>query len=220
MKRLIVATHNAHKAREIADLLKELPLEVTHLAALGWTEPIPETGDTYRANARIKCEAILKAYPDCLVLADDSGLEVACLGNQPGIYTARYAGETATQAEKFAHLWRALAAYPQTDWQAKFRCVLALYLPWQQPAGDPPQLQFFEGICPGRILPEVAGEKGFGYDPIFYADEAGCSLAQLSSEAKNQLSHRGKAIQQLKEFLRTGLLQGDSQSPSGATKTN
>lgn len=196
MKRIILATHNEHKAQEIQQMLAGLPFEVVSLRAINWTEEIPETGTSFVENACQKRDAVAVRYPNEWVLADDSGLCVDALNGAPGIYTARYAGVDASWAQKFEKLWTELreTQTPEESWSAAFHCVLALH---QSRGKD----QVFEGLCKGKILPEVRGDSGFGYDPIFYSTKLSASLAEVSAEEKNRVSHRAEAIAALRLYL-------------------
>lgn len=191
---LILATHNEGKKKEFHQLLKNLPFEVKTLRDLAFSQEIEETGESFEENARIKAEAVAEQFPDAYVLADDSGLCVDVLHGAPGIYSARYAGENSSYAEKFSCLWHELSPYPQDQWTASFVCLLYLYRPHAQPL-------IVEGRCPGHILPEARGEGGFGYDPIFFMEEVGSAAAEVPAEVKNRYSHRAKALQQLRVLL-------------------
>lgn len=197
-KRILVATHNQHKVQELRHMMQDLPLDWYSLADVGWTEEIAETGDTFCANACLKREALVQAYPDWLILADDSGLCVDALQGAPGIYTARYGGPGATQQDQFSLLWKELRAtgVDETQWTARFVCCLALYVP-----GPSPRRIEWEASCQGQILPRCEGDGGFGYDPIFFCSEANRPMATLTAEDKNRYSHRGQAVRSLRMFL-------------------
>jgi len=196
VQHLIVATRNAHKTREVQEILGR-EFEVRDLS----TQPeIPETresGKTFEENAILKAIAVSKKLPD-LVIADDSGLEVDVLGGAPGIFSARYAGEKANDEQNIDKL---LAELRQTGTKpsqhsARFRCVLAL-------ARTGHVLETFAGNIEGKIVDRPRGEGGFGYDPIFLPDGFGKTFAELPIEIKNRVSHRAKAIARLHEALRT-----------------
>lgn len=194
--RLLVATGNAHKTAEIRAMLGEgfIVEDLSHHPDL--TSP-EETGDTFVANAEIKAVAASNALPDRLVLADDSGLEVDALGGDPGVRSARYAGENATDADNRERLKKELAALhgAESPYLARFRCVMAL-------AQDGEVLAQFDGAVEGQVLLQEQGEGGFGYDPLFMPDGYSRTFGVLSPEVKNQLSHRAMALQKVVAWLR------------------
>lgn len=183
---MILATGNAHKIREFRKLLPGVMIEPM---PDGLALP-PETGDTYAANALIKARAVHRQTGGG-VIADDSGIEAKALGGRPGIRSARYAGEDATDAENLALLLRETAGL---DDRARYVCVIALV----DPAGNE---RLFEGVCPGRLIREPRGEGGFGYDPAFIPDatgpDDGRTMAELAPDEKNRISHRGEAARAL-----------------------
>lgn len=192
--RLVLATHNAGKIRELKEILSELPAELASLADLGLTEETEETGGSYAANALLKATAIcrLTGLP---TLGDDSGLEVDALGGRPGLHTARYAGLAATNPDRWARVLAELRDTPWPERTARFRCAMALVKP-----GRPPEV--VEGVCEGMIARAPSGAGGFGYDPIFYLPEYGCTMAELNQEITNQISHRARAAQKAKSVIR------------------
>ena len=192
MLQLLIATNNRGKLHELLPLLGALPLHLVTPHDLGLRLEVEETGTTYAENARLKATAFAQAS-GLLTLADDSGLEVDALGGAPGVYSARYAGEGASDAERRARLIHALRAVPAPR-PARFRCVIAI----AQPDGA---MQCFEGLCEGEIILEERGTHGFGYDPLFFLPEHGCSMAELPSAVKNQVSHRARAAQAARPFL-------------------
>jgi XTP/dITP diphosphohydrolase len=197
MAKILLATNNQGKLKEIQALLADLPLELLTPRAVGLQLAVDETGQTYAENAALKGLAFAQAA-GLLTLADDSGLEVDALDGQPGLHSARFSLKPgATDADRRAYLLERLAGKPQ-PWIARFRCVIALV----EPTG---RVQFTEGICPGQIISEERGDNGFGYDPIFWLPELGKTMAELSMEQKNRLSHRARAVlaarPQLQEFL-------------------
>ena len=201
MKQLILATQNAHKLREIRQLLAGQPVEVLGLSDIGWTELIPEKGETFKENALIKAEAIYKATGRA-ALADDSGLAVEALGGAPGVYSARYMGEDVPYEVKNQAVIDLLARVPESRRGAAFCCVMAFVRPGR---GRRPVKKTAEGRVEGRIAYEASGSGGFGYDPIFYLPDKNCSMAELSAEEKNAISHRGRALQAiLPEILKWG----------------
>lgn len=182
---LLLATGNPGKIREFRALLSGLPWTLRTLTDLEILADVPETGSTYRANAALKARAYA-ALSGLPTLSDDSGLEVAPLGGEPGVRSARYAPlPEATDADRRRYLLGRLAGSPR-PWPARFCCVVAVVFP----EGDE---LYGEGTCPGEIIPEERGAGGFGYDPIFQLP-AGKTMAELSREEKNRLSHRALAV--------------------------
>jgi XTP/dITP diphosphohydrolase len=197
MKRLLVATMNPGKIREIAQALDASGIEVLGLDQLGDVEDVEETGQTFEANARLKAEAysLLTELP---VLADDSGIEVDALGGDPGVRSARWGGPGLDDKGRCRLLLERIAEVAEPEKRgARFRCVLALAV-----SGE--ILATFEGVVEGRLLTEPLGENGFGYDPIFFHPPSGCTTAQLSTADKQRISHRGLAIEAFLEAIRAG----------------
>jgi XTP/dITP diphosphohydrolase len=208
MIQLLLATNNPGKLHELVPLLSALPLHIVTPHALGLHLAVEETGTTYAENARLKAAAFAQAS-GLLTLADDSGLEVDALSGAPSVYSARYAGEgaplnwrpsadavagnEASDADRRAKLIDVLRQVP-APCQARFRCVIAI----AQPGGA---IDYFEGVCAGEIILEERGANGFGYDPVFYLPEHGCTMAELPSAVKNQMSHRARAAQAARLFL-------------------
>ena len=200
MTKLLVATHNPGKVREYRELLADLPLEVTYLDAEGITLEVAETGATFAENAILKATTYA-SVSGLWTWADDSGLEVDALGGAPGVYSSRYAGPGAGDADRYRKLLDALTGVPWAHRTARFRCVVALALPGDTRAPDadqPPDatmndIRTADGVCEGVIAFGPAGNNGFGYDPVFYLPDRGLTMAQLSPEVKNQISHRGRA---------------------------
>lgn len=186
MSQLLIATNNPGKQEEIQSLLNDLEIELVTPVEIGLELDVKEDGTTYKENAAKK--AIAFAQTSGLVsLSDDTGLEVEALRGAPGLYSARYAPQpNATDADRRAYLLKRLQSQPQ-PWIARFICVVAI----ATPGGE---LQFAEGICPGEIIPNERGNHGFGYDPIFLLPSTGNTMAELSMNEKNQLSHRAKAV--------------------------
>ena len=181
---LLVATHNAGKLAELRNLLRDAPYALASLADVGIDADVEETGATLEENAALKAAtyARLSGLP---ALADDSGLEVDALGGAPGVYSARYAGAGASDADRIAKLLANLASH-KPPWTARFRCVIAI-----SRHGGAPEL--YAGVCEGVIIPKPRGENGFGYDPVFLLPEYGKTMAELSDAEKNLVSHRGLA---------------------------
>jgi XTP/dITP diphosphohydrolase len=189
MRELIVATRNAGKLREIRHLLEREGITVLGLDAFADLPEVVEDGDTFAANAAKKAETIarLTGRP---CLADDSGLTVEALNGEPGVHSARYAGSQGDDAANNARLLRELADVPDHRRQAAFRCVMALCLPGES-------TRLFEGHVAGRILSVSRGTDGFGYDPLFLVDGFDRTMAELTMEEKNRISHRGQALRQV-----------------------
>jgi XTP/dITP diphosphohydrolase len=197
MKQLVLASRNAKKAAELQALLAPLGYEVLPVTQFSDVEP-DESAPTFIENALIKARhaAAVSGLP---ALADDSGLEVACLGGVPGVYSARYAGLPSNDAANNAKLLAALEGRPAAQRGARFVCALALL----KTADDPvPTLAI--GTWAGQILTSPCGAQGFGYDPLFWCAEQQCSAAELPAAVKNQISHRGRALQSLLAQLDTG----------------
>lgn len=199
MTKLLIATTNAGKVREIGLLLGALPYEVIGLQDLpAVPPPVEETGSTFTENAVLKSEYYF-AETGLLSLADDSGLEVDALDGAPGIYSARFAGEHATDADRVVKLLEALQNVADEKRTARFVCSLAL----TGPINGEAQTHIFEGFADGVITREPRGSGGFGYDPVFFDEAAGRTFAELTREEKSARSHRGKALTQAKAFLQT-----------------
>ncbi len=187
VRKLLVATHNQGKVREYRELLAGLPLEVTYLDAEGITLEVEETGATFEENAVLKA-ATYARLSGLWTWADDSGLQVDALGGAPGVYSARYAGEGASDADRYRKLLDALTATPWDARTARFRCTVAL----ATPEGE---VRTADGACEGIIAFGPAGDNGFGYDPVFYMPDHNATMAQLPPDIKNQVSHRARASQ-------------------------
>lgn len=191
--RIIFATGNEGKMREIRMIMADLGLEILSMKEAGLFSDVDENGTTFEENAVIKAKAIAALCND-IVLADDSGLEVDALNKEPGVYSARYMGEETSYRIKNANIIERLAGVPEEERTARFVCAIAAVLP------DGKVLEC-KAAMEGRIGYEERGENGFGYDPIFMLPEYGKSTAEISSEKKNELSHRGKALRMMKEKL-------------------
>jgi len=197
--RLLVATRNRGKLAELASMLREIPeLELVCLADLPELPEVVEDGDTFLANAQKKARetAMAAGLP---TLADDSGLMVDALDGAPGVYSARFAGEDATDADNNQELTRRLRDVSPEARTARFRCVLALAAP------DGALGPYACGECEGRIVPEARGDHGFGYDPLFELPERGATMAELSPPEKASLSHRARALKRLRAELEAWL---------------
>jgi XTP/dITP diphosphohydrolase len=192
--KLLLATNNPGKARELKVLLQELPLELVLPGELGISGGVDEVGATFEENARIKATALAKRS-GLLSLADDSGLEVEALGGEPGSLSARYAGEGASDRERVDYLLAKLKGVPWEKRTARFRCVIAI----AEPEGE---VELCSGECHGFITFEPKGKEGFGYDPIFYFPGLDQTMAELPFEIKNKVSHRGEAAREAVKSLR------------------
>lgn len=193
MKRIIFATGNKDKLREIREILADLDIEVVSMKEAGIDIDIVEDGTTFEENAIIKAKAIYQVTGEA-VLADDSGLEVDYLNKEPGVYSARYMGEDTSYHIKNKSLVDRLEGVPDEKRTARFVCVIALVT-------EDGQVITTRGNYEGIIGYEEKGENGFGYDPIFYVPEYGCYSAELSREKKNEISHRGKALRLMKDEI-------------------
>jgi XTP/dITP diphosphohydrolase len=191
MKKLVFATNNDHKLRELTEIVPP-EFELLSLNDIDCSDDIPETGDTLEINAAQKSFYIWEKYGiNCF--ADDTGLEIEALGSEPGVYSARYAGEERSATANMLKVLEKMTN--ETNRKARFRCVISLVI-------DGIEKQF-EGIVNGVILTEKHGDAGFGYDPIFMPDGFNQSFAEMSSFDKNQVSHRGRAVMKLVEYLKT-----------------
>lgn len=188
--KLVFATNNIHKLQEVQRLLPP-EIELLTLKEIGCFEEIEETASTLEGNAQIKTDHVKQKYGyDCF--ADDTGLEVEALNGEPGVYSARYAGEEATFQDNVDKLLSELKGKEHRE--ARFRTVVSLYLKGKQ--------YFFEGICDGRIEEKASGDKGFGYDPIFKPKDFDKTFAEMDMSTKGEISHRGLGIKKLVNFLK------------------
>lgn len=200
MNKIIFATGNEHKMVEIRMILADLGVEILSQKEAGIKADVVEDGATFEENALIKATQISKAartmpgYEDAVVLADDSGLEIDYLNKEPGIYSARYMGEDTSYDIKNNNLIGRLEGVPDEKRTARFVCAIAAVFP-------DGKSEVVRGTMEGIIGYEIAGENGFGYDPIFYLPEYGCTSAQLSPEKKNELSHRGEGLRKMRVLL-------------------
>ncbi|MGI6308136.1 MAG: ribonuclease PH [Dethiobacteria bacterium] len=192
-RKLILATHNQGKVAELQRVLASFPLEIISLRDLSGLPAVPETGSTFEENALLKAETISRLTGE-MVLADDSGLEVASLQGKPGIFSARFAGESATDEENNTYLLKLMAEVPPQERKARFVCAMALAVPGQKTA-------VVEGGCEGFIAAAPRGNHGFGYDPLFIFAGEGQTFAEMEPEHKNRVSHRGQALEKIKKLL-------------------
>ncbi len=196
--KLVLATKNKGKIREIKDFLSDIP-ELEVLSLLDFDKDVPleikETGTTFEENAFIKAFEVAKAT-GLPALADDSGLEVDALGGKPGVKSARFGGEHITDEERNRKLLSLISNIPLEERTARFRCVMVLVVP--------PDFEKYvtEGVCEGIITNKPRGKAGFGYDPIFFVPSLGKTMAELTLEEKNRISHRGKALAKMKEVIK------------------
>ncbi len=192
-KRLVFATGNQGKVKEFKQMLGE-DYEIFSMKDLGLDIEIVENGRSFEENAVIKAKAVMEATGE-MVLADDSGFEVDALGKEPGIYSARYLGEDTPYSVKNAELLRRCEGVPEEKRDARFVCVIAC----AYPDGT---VDTATGVIEGKLAHEPKGENGFGYDPVFYLPERGCTTGELEPEEKNAISHRGIAIRKMVEILK------------------
>ena len=193
-KRIIFATGNQNKMKEIKMILSDLGMEILSMKEAGIDVDVEENGTTFEENALIKARAIAERLPSDIILADDSGLEIDYLNKEPGIYSARYLGEDTSYDIKNQVILDRLAGVPDEERTARFVCAIAAALP-------DGRKEVVRGTMEGIIGHEIAGENGFGYDPVFYLPEYGCTSAQLSPEKKNELSHRGEGLRKIRAVL-------------------
>lgn len=193
MKKVIFATGNEGKMKEIREILGDLDIELLSLKDAGIHADIVEDGKTFEENAQIKAKAICEMTGE-IVLADDSGLEIDYLNKEPGIYSARYMGEDTSYDIKNQALLDRLDGVPDEKRTARFVCAIAAAMP-------DGCCEVVRGTMEGIIGHKIAGENGFGYDPIFFLPECGCTSAELSPEKKNELSHRGEGLKKIRKIL-------------------
>ena len=193
-RKIIFATGNENKMKEIRMILADLGTPILSMKEAGISVDVVEDGTTFEENALIKATEIAKEVENCIVLADDSGLEIDYLNKEPGIYSARYAGEHTSYDIKNNLLLERLAGVPDEKRTARFVCAVAAAFP-------DGSTEVVRGTIEGRIGYEIAGENGFGYDPIFYVPEYGCTTAEMDPETKNELSHRGNALRAMRLIM-------------------
>jgi XTP/dITP diphosphohydrolase len=213
---IVLATRNAHKAQEVAQMLGQ-GIQVLTLKDVGYADEIIENGETFEDNAKIKVQALLafcskqkssENFEQTILLADDSGLEVDALHGIPGVKSARYAGEPSNDVANLEKLLKVMEGIPGPKRTAQFHCVLAA-----ASIGAESKIVCFDGICRGKIGFKPKGDHGFGYDPIFFPDGFCRTFAEISADEKNEVSHRAKAMLKFKEWLsNAGELQGSKQA--------
>ncbi|MDV3427379.1 MAG: XTP/dITP diphosphatase [Bacillota bacterium] len=193
--KLIVASNNQHKISEIKNILEKLDMDVVSLKDAGIDIEVEEDGKTFEENAYKKAKEVFDIVEDAYVLADDTGLMVDAINGAPGVYSARFSGEGATYEKNNAKLLDLLKDTEDKDRGAKFVCVMVLIM-------RESRIVKVRGEIGGRILREPRGKNGFGYDPLFYVEELGKTFAEMSNEEKNSISHRGRALEKLREALK------------------
>lgn len=193
-KRIVFATGNQNKMTEIRMILKDLGMPVYSMNELHIDADIVEDGISFEENAEIKARAVARLLPQDIVLADDSGLEIDYLDGAPGIYSSRFAGEDTSYDIKNRIFLDKLEGVPEEERTARFVCAIAAVFP----DGN---VETVRGTIEGQIAHEISGENGFGYDPIFYVPEYGCTTAEMDPEKKNALSHRGNALRAMRAII-------------------
>ena len=201
-RRIVFATGNENKMKEIRMILADLNMEILSMKEAGVEIDIVEDGMSFEENAEIKARAVSRVLTNDIVLADDSGLEIDYLDKAPGIYSARFAGEDTSYDIKNRIFLDRLEGVPDEERTARFVCAVAAVVP------DGTSETVRETI-EGEIAHEITGDNGFGYDPIFYVPEYGCTTAEMTAEQKNELSHRGKALRSMKKILERKFREGN-----------
>ena len=191
--KIIFATGNENKLREIRQITENMGIEIVSMKDAGYYTEVEETGTTFEENAYLKASAIAKKC-NLPTLADDSGLEIDYLNKEPGIYSSRFMGEDTPYSVKNAELLRRMEGVPDEKRTARFVCAICLV----RPDGSSETVR---ATMEGRVAYKSAGKNGFGYDPIFFLPERGCTSAELSPEEKNEISHRGKALRMMRDIL-------------------
>ena len=194
MKRVIFATANEGKMKEIREIMNDMDIELLSMKEAGFNPDIEENGTTFEENAMIKAKLVCELTGE-IVLADDSGIEVDYLDKAPGVYSARFLGEDTPYSIKNQYIIDKLANTTEEERSARFVCVIACAFPNGEAITR-------RGTIEGLIAKEICGKNGFGYDPIFFVPEYKCTTAEMNSEQKNEISHRGKALRAIKQELR------------------
>lgn len=207
---ILIATRNSGKIHEIREALRSLPVKLRRLDEFPKVSSIEEVGQTYQENAALKALGYSRQTGLC-ALADDSGLEVDALGGMPGVFSARFGGEEATDAERIEKLLRTLSEHPNAKRTARFVCCVAL-AGWQgdeQPTtqADPHELKVTKAMCEGNIANAARGTNGFGFDPVFVPESYSMTFAELPHEVKATISHRALALKAMRRFLDRWLAQ-------------
>ncbi|WP_142309860.1 XTP/dITP diphosphatase [Bacillus pseudomycoides] len=201
MKHVVVATKNIGKVREFAELFERFDLEVKSLHDFPHIEEVEETGETFEENALLKADSLCKQL-NSIVIADDSGLIVDALNGNPGVRSARYAGEQKDDQANIDKVLTGLDGISMEKRTARFYCALAVAFPEENK-----ESVIVNGTCEGKILEQRRGENGFGYDSIFYVEEYKRAMAELTSDEKNEISHRGRALRKLEEKISAWFLE-------------
>ena len=194
MEKIILASNNSNKVREVKEILRDMNVEIISMKEAGIDPEINEDGATFEENAIIKAKAVA-AFTDAIVLADDSGLEIDYLNKEPGIHSARFMGHDTSYDVKNKCILEKLAGVPDEKRSARFVCAIAVAFP-------DGRIETVRDTMEGRIAHEIAGENGFGFDPIFFLPDRGLTSAEISPEEKNEISHRGKALRRMCERLK------------------
>ncbi len=197
---IVLATRNKDKIKEIKNILRDLSINLLTLDEFPAAPQVEEDGNTLEENATKKALEIA-IFTKKIALADDSGLEVEALNGEPGVYSARFAGEKATYEDNNKKLLQLLKHTPPEKRKAQFKCVIAVVKPIYINNKLEEKIRLAEGICSGFITQEYKGNKGFGYDPVFFVPEYGKTFAEMNIEEKNKISHRAKALQSAKKML-------------------
>lgn len=197
MLNLLLATHNTHKASEIRSIFSDMPIRIVTLSDIQFLTDIEETGETFFANALLKATTLRDSF-DGWILADDSGLEVDALEGRPGIHSARYAGDDRSSEALCQKLLKEMQNISEENRGAQFRTVMVLLPPLKRRGGRPRE---FEGVIRGQINLHMKGQNGFGYDPVFFVQELGLTMAEMTSVQKDSLSHRFRAATLVKKYL-------------------
>jgi XTP/dITP diphosphohydrolase len=195
MKPVVIATKNAGKVREFASLFEKYDLQVKSLHDFPYIEEVEETGTTFEENAILKADSLCKQLGE-IVIADDSGLMIDALNGKPGVHSARFAGEQKDDQANIQKVLEELKDVDETKRTARFYCALAVAFPEEDK-----QTVIVNGTCEGKIIDQPRGENGFGYDPIFYIEEMKNTMAELTKEEKNKISHRARALRKLEEKI-------------------
>ncbi|MFX3624010.1 MAG: XTP/dITP diphosphatase [Ectobacillus sp.] len=195
MAQVVIATKNMGKVRDFEELFAKFGFEVKSLHDFSYIEEAEETGETFEENAIIKAESLCKQLEQ-IVIADDSGLLVDALGNKPGVRSARYAGDQKDDKANLQKVLDELQDVPEEKRTARFYCALAVAFP-----DEDKKTVVVNGTCEGKIVEQPRGDKGFGYDPIFYVEEMKRTMAEMSPEEKNKTSHRGRALRKLEQKI-------------------
>lgn len=201
-RRIVFATGNENKMKEIRMILSDLNMEIVSMKEAGVDVEIMEDGMSFEENAEIKARSVSRVLTNDIVLADDSGLEIDYLDKAPGIYSARFAGEDTSYDIKNRIFLDRLEGVPDEERTARFVCAVAAVFP-------DGSAETVRETIEGRIAHEISGDNGFGYDPIFYVPEYGCTTAEMTTEQKNELSHRGKALRSMKKILEKKFREGN-----------